>query len=422
MRHLAWFSIALLAALGALLVPRTVFASSWGSDYGDPWGFCPDQSFLPSTYTSIVTNDPSVPNNPEQWTFWGIHSDPGWDYWYGYWYGDFAGQPGDDSGWHMIGQSTYGQPPLHWNFSDFGWQVHGHAKQYIAYWNPTFEGDCGMWWWYGWLSPPPFMADVYGYPVVDIYVDSVPPNAPLPRATAVTPSSITFAWDPVTDQADGAGADAFAVGMGTYDSWITVDGVAQQRATTTDPRQLTVGGLSQGQTACVHVIAADLLGNATPDQQACAQVIPPPAMPAPPPAGAIGYNPSPTGLTGLESWFWLSPQPSTLVGTVAGDGAYQYTVTQVPVSVVWTFGDGAGTQLPLPAGAGTPYPARSQVNHVYERFSSSGYPVTATVTWNVQWSVTSGGASYGPYDLGTQQSNAGGLAYPVQQAQAELGG
>jgi hypothetical protein len=418
MRHMAWFSIALVAALTAL-VPRTALASSWGSGYGDPWGFCPAESFLPSTYTAIVTNDPSVPNNPEQSTFWGIHTEPGWDDWYGYWYGDFAGKPGDDSGWHLIARVPLGQV-AHWNFGNFGWQVHGHAKQYIAYWNWSFNGGCG--WWNDGSSPPPFMADVYGYPVVDIYVDSVPPNPPVPRAIAVTTSSITFTWDPVTDRADGAGADAYAVGMGTYDSWITVNGAPQQRAITSAPRQLTVIGLGQGQTACVHVIAADRLGNATADQQKCAQVIAPPPMPAPPAAGVVGYNPSPAGLTGLESWFWLTPAPAIVASTTVGAGAYQYVVTQVPAAVSWTFGDGSTVQLAVPDGAGAAYPTRSPVNHVYERFSTAGYPVAATVTWSVQWLVTAGGVTYGPYALGTQQSSAPGVAYPVRQAQAELTG
>ena len=128
MRRFAVLLVAVLAGLSSLLVTRDVAAAQWGSPYGDPWGFCPEGSFLPATYTSIVTNDPSVPNNPEQDTFWGIHADPGYDDWYGYWYGDFAGIPGDDSGWHYIGTSWYGAPALHWNFGSFGWQVHGHAK------------------------------------------------------------------------------------------------------------------------------------------------------------------------------------------------------------------------------------------------------------------------------------------------------
>src|SRR5712692_3313725 len=256
---------ALLIVLLRALIPTTADAAQWGSSYGDPPGFCPAQSLLPSTYARLVTNDPGVAANPERDTFWGIHQDPGYDDWYGYWYGDFAGRPGDDSGWHQITTSYYGAPPGHWNFSDFGWQVHGHAKQYIAYYNWTFGGQCGMGW-FGGSNPPPYMADVYGNPVVDIYVASVPPNPPQPRAVAMTPSSVTFGWDAVSDRGDGAGPDYFAVGMGHYRSWLTVGaGAAQQVADTDTPRQLTAAGLGAGQSACVHVIAYDQLLNATPE-------------------------------------------------------------------------------------------------------------------------------------------------------------
>jgi hypothetical protein len=72
--------------------------------------------------------------------------------------------------------------------------------------------------------PAPYMADVDGYPVLDIYVDAVPPDDPKPRIAAVGPASISFTWDPVSDRGYGAGADYFAVGMGHYTSWLTIDG------------------------------------------------------------------------------------------------------------------------------------------------------------------------------------------------------
>jgi len=120
---------ALLAALGGSIPARVADASQWGSPYGDPFGFCAEQSRLPASYGVVVTNDPSVPTNPERDTFWGWHPEPGYDDWYGYWYGDFRGRPGDDSGWTRLMTVQYGSTG-HWNFSDFGWAVHGHAKQY----------------------------------------------------------------------------------------------------------------------------------------------------------------------------------------------------------------------------------------------------------------------------------------------------
>ena len=51
---------ALLVVAWRALAPVGVEASQWGSAYGDPPGFCSAQSFLPATYTSLVTNDPGV--------------------------------------------------------------------------------------------------------------------------------------------------------------------------------------------------------------------------------------------------------------------------------------------------------------------------------------------------------------------------
>ena len=407
-----------LAAVGLLSPPgAAVFAAQWGSSYGDPPGFCPNQSFLPATYTTLTTNDPSVGANPEQDTFWGIHPNPGYDDWYGFWYGDFAGRPGDASGWHFLMREYLGQSG-HWNFADFGWQVHGHAKQYIAYFNWTFGGECGLGR-YGRAGPPPYMADVFGYPVTDIYVDSVPPEAPQPRVTMVTPSSVTFGWEPVADRGDGAGADYFASGMDHYTSWLTVGaGAPQQRADTAAPRTLTATGLAAGQTACVHVLAVDRLQNASSEQSSCARVLTPPPMPSPPPPPAIGVSPAPPGLAGLETWFWLTPAPAAVVSEVTA-GAYRYRVTQAPVSVAWTFGDGTSQSGELPAAAGTPYPARSSVTHVYQRHDA-GYPVAAAVTWSVTWSAQAGGDRYGPYGLGDEASAPARTAYPVRQAQTEL--
>ncbi len=417
MRRLALLVVALVGL--AVMAPRPVLASQWGSGYGDPWGFCPAGSFLPSTYTSIVTNDPHVGTNPEQNTFWGVHPYPGYDDWFGYWYGDFRGSPGDDSGWRYIATSYYGWGPRHWNFADWGWEVHGHAKQYIAYHNWYFGGRCGMGW-YGAGSPPPYMADVYGYPVVDIYVDSVPPNPPLPRVVAVTPSSVSFTWDPVSDRGDGAGSDYWASGFDHFTSWLTVGGgPAQQMADTWAPRTLTAGGLSRGQSACVHVIAFDRLGNATGDQSLCAQALTPPPVPSPPPPPAIRVSPSPVGLTGLDAWFWLSPGPSQAVTTVSTSGV-TYKVTLAPASVSWSFGDGGELSMPASAGFGLPYPSQSTVRHVYETQRASGYTVTATITYAGSWTATVGGSSYGPYPFGVADTPTARTIYPVRQAQAEI--
>src|SRR5882762_8910694 len=218
MRRLAAIAVGL--ALG--LFPSSAMGrSAWGSPiYGDPPGWCTNHSDMWTT--TVFTNDPLVGTNPERDTFYGFHPNPGYDDWYGYFYGDFRGSPGDASGWVKLLHENY-PDHYHWNFATNGWAVHGHAKQYIAYYNWTFGGQCGVGT-YGNNAPPPFMADQYGYPVVDIYVDSMPPHSPLPRVTDMTTSSVTFTWDPVGDQGDGSGKDFFSSGMDHYASWLTFNG------------------------------------------------------------------------------------------------------------------------------------------------------------------------------------------------------
>jgi hypothetical protein len=401
--------VCLLAALAFALAPRLALASQWGSGYGDPPGFCPAQSRLPGSYLSLPpTNDPLVGNNPEQDTFFGFHSNPGYDDWYGYWYGDFRGRPGDSSGWLKIGTSHFGQPPLHWNFSTWGWAVHGHAKQYIAYNNWTFAWQCGL--------ADPYMADVDPHPVIDIYVDAVPPADPKPRIAVVSLGSISFSWDPVADRGDGAGADHFAVGMGNYTSWLTVNnGPPIGRSETPNP-VLRTATATPIDNVCVYVVAADKLGNATAPQSACGRPAGTPPLPRPPSAVAVRVSPSPVGLAGLASWLWLDPTPSPVMTyeTLAG---IEYRIVAKPGSADWDFGDGGTLRG---AGPGLPYPAESTIQHSYAAQSESGYRVSADVRYAVDWWWRSGSGWLGPYPLGSQTVSARSLQYAVRQAQPEL--
>jgi hypothetical protein len=412
--------LALLLAASFAMTPVSAHASSaWGSpQYGDPPGWC--TNFSDMWVATIVSNDPLVGTNPERDTFYGFHPNPGYDDWYGYFYGDFRGVPGDASGWVKLLHETY-PSHYHWNFADNGWAVHGHAKEYVAYHNWTFGGQCGLGS-RGRFLPPPFMADQFGYPVVDIYVDSVAPFAPRPRVSSVTPSSVSFTWDPVADRGDGAGPDYFAAGMGHYLSWLTVNdrsGVFGLQSTAA-PRLLQLAGLRLGEVVCAHVEAVDGLQNATADQTACGSPAAPPPMPAwgVPPAGIVA-NPSAPGLVGLESWFWLTPGPVALtsVQEIQGVG---YVITASPVGVEWDYGDGASDMLWGASGFGQAYPARSAAAHVYEAHSMAGYTVKATLTYSVSWTADVGGTVIGPYPLGTVRLAAAPLAYPVQQAQPEL--
>lgn len=383
--------------------------------YGDPPGWCTRFSDMWST--TVVTNDPLVGTNPERNTFYGFHPNPGYDDWYGYFYGDFRGRPGDASGWVKLLHERY---PDHysWNFASNGWAVHGHAKQYIAYYNWTFGGQCGLGW-YGSPRPAPYMADQYGWPIVDIYVDSVPPFDPAPRLLAATPTSVAFTWDPVADRGDGAGQDFFEAGFDHYTSWITTSPATRlQLASTTRPRTVTQT-LEPGETACLHVQAFDRVQNTSAEQSVCGRALANPPMPAWNMSTTVMAAPSQRGLAGLDTWLWLSPAPQPLVASETYAGL-QYEITARPISAGWDFGDGIAADYSDRAGFGVAYPDRSSVTHVFEADNRAGYAVKATVLYEVTYRAVIGGDWVGPYPMGDVTLTLSPMIYPVVQAQPEL--
>jgi hypothetical protein len=274
---------------------------------------------------------------------------------------------------------------------------------------------------YGSMYPAPFMADVIGFPVVDIYVDSTPPYPPGPRVSQLTTSSVSFTWDPVADRGDGAGRDYWASGMDHYSSWLTVDGgIAQQHTDTPSQRTLTASNLSTDQTACVHVRAFDKLGNGTGDQQRCSRPLHPPDLPdlgLDP--GRVRANPSLSALVGLESWLWLEPNPRPKTVEFDQEGL-RYRVTATPSAAAWDFGDGTRATLRGSGAFGRPYPDRSSLTHIYEAHSEPGYLVGARVEYELSWWVLVSGSWQGPYPMPSVSADAVPLRYPVAQAQPEL--
>lgn len=410
---------AVVMRLGALLAAAAVAmwpAPAGASGYGDPPGWCTRYSDMWTA--TVVTSDPLVGTNPERDTFYGFHPDPGYDDWYGYFYGDFRGRPGDSSGWVKLLHENY---PDHyfWNFGSNGWAVHGHVKQYIAYYNWTFGGQCGL----GSrasLTPPPYMADQYGWPVVDIYVDSLPPYDPQPRVVAATASSVTFTWDPVADRGDGAGEDFFEAGMDHYTSWITTGSSADRLQLASTPGSRTVTqALAPNQAACLHVQAFDRLRNASAERTVCGQALLPPPMPAWPAATVIAAAPARGGLAGFGTWFWLAPAPQTLTAIESYAGL-RYVITAMPAGATWDFGDGGTAAFPVGAGFGHAYPAPSSVSHAFESDNRSGYTVRASVRYDVSYTALIGDTTFGPNPLGSLELPAAPLTYPVQQAQPEL--
>ena len=275
---------------------------------------------------------------------------------------------------------------------------------------------------YGSESPPPYMADQYGYPVVDIYVDSVPPQSPRPQVLRVSTNSVAFTWDPVVDLGDGAGADYFAAGMDRYTSWVTMNGSSQplQLQATVEPRVVTQAGMSPLDVACIHVQAFDRVQNASPEQAVCSRALATPPMP---PwtalATRVAANPAGVGLVGLDSWFWLDPAPHAVtIHEITGGN--DYAITATPQSATWDFGDGGIADLVGPSGYGRPYPQPSSITHVFEAHAQDGYIVRASVRYAVTWTATMAGRSPETHPMGIFVETALPLRYPVKQAQPEL--
>ena len=121
--------------------------------------------------------------------------------------------------------------------------------------------------------------------------------------------------------------------------------------------------------------------------------------PARPPAAAAGAQPADRPARRRADLAVGRRAVGAGLGHRRPSGAVAATVTATPVEVVWDTGDGTTTTC----DAGTPYdptrpPAdqRSGCTHVFTRTSAGRpggtYAVTATVTYEVTWSASTGGA------------------------------
>lgn len=119
------------------------------------------------------------------------------------------------------------------------------------------------------------------------------------------------------------------------------------------------------------------------------------------PSPTIATSPTLDQLVHLPTWLWLSGGWRDVSATASVPGV-AVTAVAVPLSAVWSMGDGTTVTC---AGAGTPYPVNGDprspspdCGHVYRR-SSAGNPaqefaVTATVRWRVTWSGAGQGGAF----------------------------
>lgn len=128
----------------------------------------------------------------------------------------------------------------------------------------------------------------------------------------------------------------------------------------------------------------------------------------------VGVNPD-TGLTGLDSWFWLAPGNAAMPPASATAGPLTVTVKAALADILWDFGDGSGIDAGL--NLGQAYPSQSFVRHVYQTDSyqrSAGYQVLATLRFGTWYSVNAGPWRF----LGTKAKSYS-LSYVVNQIQPE---
>ena len=128
----------------------------------------------------------------------------------------------------------------------------------------------------------------------------------------------------------------------------------------------------------------------------------------------VGVNPD-RGLTGLASWFWLTPSNATMPPASATAGPLTVTVRAALLDVLWDFGDGGRTDSGLSLGQA--YPRQSSIGHVYQTDTyqqPGGYQVAATLRFGVWYSVNAGPWRF----LGTKGKSYA-LSYAVNQIQPE---
>jgi hypothetical protein len=142
------------------------------------------------------------------------------------------------------------------------------------------------------------------------------------------------------------------------------------------------------------------------------------------PAVQIGMNPRPEqgAVVNVETWLWVDASSWNSVTAQASAGNVVVTATASPRRVIWDMGNGDRVTC---EGPGTAYdPSRpsseqsTDCSYTYRKSSArapgGAYTVTATVVWEVSWTVTgaAGGGS-----LGTAPRSQS-VRLPVKEIQA----
>ena len=130
------------------------------------------------------------------------------------------------------------------------------------------------------------------------------------------------------------------------------------------------------------------------------------------PQATVGATPAARGLTGLESWFWVTGYTGAPIRDMVTEFGLQVDVEATPVSVSWDFGDGF-TARGLGLGAAPPAPAT--VTHTFERRARPTFTVRSLIQLAVRWRLN-GGAWQTLHPVARTAT----LAYPVLESRAAL--
>ena len=129
------------------------------------------------------------------------------------------------------------------------------------------------------------------------------------------------------------------------------------------------------------------------------------------PSPVIEVAPEQTGLTGLDSYFWLAEAPGPITAT-AGVSGLSVTAEARPVEYVWDFGDGR-EQVTTDPGRPWTKTSDGSISHLYE--TKGSYDLGVEIIWRAHWR-----ADDGPWqELGTF-SNSAGQPYPVKEVVSVL--
>ncbi|HSA48613.1 MAG TPA: hypothetical protein VLH10_00675 [Yinghuangia sp.] len=138
------------------------------------------------------------------------------------------------------------------------------------------------------------------------------------------------------------------------------------------------------------------------------------------PTPTVGTSPSGDQVVSVPTWLWVDGSSWEPVSATAAVPGVSVTATAVPVSAVWSMGNGESVTC---TGPGTPYgpgsdPASGSPDcgYTYARSSagqpSERFPVTVTVSWRVSWA----GAGQSGVVEGMSRSASAGLR--VREVQA----